>query len=94
MVHRNTPEEARELESAHTNFIVILTIPILLSSIPVMAIVSPSAGLFYMIGIFTLLSIWYAFQDYEGEEIRYICEDDCECEDLTKISCCGEPHSH
>jgi hypothetical protein len=79
MVHRNTPDEGYELESAHTNFSVIVTLPILLLSIPVMAIVSPSWGLFFMIGCFTAMSLWFAFQDYEGEEIRYVCCDDPEC---------------
>lgn len=79
MAHRNTPDEGYALESAHTNFSVVVTIPILLSSIPVMVLVTPSWGLFFMVGCFTLLSLWFAFQDYEGEEIRYVYFDDPEC---------------
>lgn len=79
MAHRNTPEEGYTLESAHTNFSVTVTLPILLLSIPVMVVTSPSWGLFFMIGCFTLMSLWFAFQDYQGEEIRYVCCDDPEC---------------
>jgi hypothetical protein len=90
MVHRNTPDEGYELECGHTTFSVVMTLPILLSSIPVMVIASPSWGLFYMIGCFTAMSLWFAFQDYEGEEIRYLC---C-CDDELCEEAHGQDQGH